>query len=300
MHKLTNLLNLWKKRTSERLEPPISFSGKDQVCLFTTLPTLHQQLTQDSLQSAIDELQSLLQSRKLLKTASGVFDSETENAVRQFQHECNLYVDGIVGPLTWAALRYPRLRCGAGVQSSELQNQVIQVQQILGNEEFYKGAVDGRFDRETEQAVKAFQRMYGLREDGIVGALTWAVLQGMRQNYPNEATPILGAVYFSRDEVGYLLNEICIIFFIVLGMSISPLSTPPGTTDVAIDFVKKLATAIALTCVIPFLPEPVFLKLQSNPKFRLLRYAPYVLIGIFSDSILHTLGKLFITLFAPK
>lgn len=35
---------------------------------------------------------------------SGVFGSQTEEAVRQFQRSSNLAVDGIVGPATWGAL----------------------------------------------------------------------------------------------------------------------------------------------------------------------------------------------------
>ncbi len=38
---------------------------------------------------------------------SSVFESTTDNAVRQFQHDHALYEDGIVGPHTWAVLTEP-------------------------------------------------------------------------------------------------------------------------------------------------------------------------------------------------
>lgn len=37
---------------------------------------------------------------------TGIFDSKTENAVREFQKANNLSIDGIVGPKTWAALGF--------------------------------------------------------------------------------------------------------------------------------------------------------------------------------------------------
>lgn len=35
---------------------------------------------------------------------TGIFDADTEHAVREFQAESNLVVDGRVGKLTWAAI----------------------------------------------------------------------------------------------------------------------------------------------------------------------------------------------------
>lgn len=51
-----------------------------------------------------------------------------------------------------------------------------QVQQRLKELGYYKGAIDGIFGRQTLQAVKNFQRDYGLVVDGIVGKKTLAKL----------------------------------------------------------------------------------------------------------------------------
>lgn len=48
--------------------------------------------------------------------------------------------------------------------------------QIELNREGFRLEEDGLFGRETEDAVKRFQREHGLYDDGIVGPLTWAAL----------------------------------------------------------------------------------------------------------------------------
>ena len=57
---------------------------------------------------------------------------------------------------------------------------VRNVQQKLKQLGFLKGNVDGDFGKATEEAVKAFQKQYGLEVDGKVGANTLAKLQTAR------------------------------------------------------------------------------------------------------------------------
>ena len=57
---------------------------------------------------------------------------------------------------------------------------VRSVQQKLKQLGFLKGTVDGDFGKATEEAVKAFQKQYGLEVDGKVGANTLAKLQTAR------------------------------------------------------------------------------------------------------------------------
>ena len=52
-----------------------------------------------------------------------------------------------------------------------------QVQQALKNAGFYQGAVDGKSGPMTKDAVKEFQRVHGLVDDGVVGKQTWAKLK---------------------------------------------------------------------------------------------------------------------------
>ena len=51
-----------------------------------------------------------------------------------------------------------------------------EIQQALKNAGFYQGSVDGKMGQLTKEAVKEFQRVHGLTDDGIVGKKTWAKL----------------------------------------------------------------------------------------------------------------------------
>lgn len=54
---------------------------------------------------------------------------------------------------------------------------VEKAQTLLNAKGFDAGKVDGIFGENTEKAVKAFQKAYGLAVDGIVGPDTWASLE---------------------------------------------------------------------------------------------------------------------------
>jgi N-acetylmuramoyl-L-alanine amidase len=103
----------------------------------------------------------------------GMFGSSTESAVRGFQQRRGLFVDGKVGPETWAELveagyslgdrvlylRYPMFR---GDDVRDLQGKL----NALG---FHAGRADGIFGERCDRAVREFQRNVGMRPDGIVG-----------------------------------------------------------------------------------------------------------------------------------
>lgn len=87
---------------------------------------------------------------------NGVFDSLTNEVVRDFQAEHRLVVDGIVGPITWRNL------LGA----------VIKIQRKLNSLEFNSGIPDGIYGAKTTDAVKRFQSFNGLNTVGVVNPRT--------------------------------------------------------------------------------------------------------------------------------
>lgn len=87
---------------------------------------------------------------------TGVFDSLTDEVVRDFQVEHKLTGDGIVGPITW----------------SVLLKEVILVQSQLNSVNFITGTPDGIFGPKTANAVIRFQSVNGLTMNGVVDPRT--------------------------------------------------------------------------------------------------------------------------------
>jgi peptidoglycan hydrolase-like protein with peptidoglycan-binding domain len=102
----------------------------------------------------------------------GKFGSQTESAVKSFQAEREITVDGIVGDITWlnideADLSNPTIKKGSK------GNPVRRAQKRLTLGGYDTGGVDGIFGAKTESAVKRFQKDFGLAQDGVVGPKTW-------------------------------------------------------------------------------------------------------------------------------
>jgi peptidoglycan hydrolase-like protein with peptidoglycan-binding domain len=108
----------------------------------------------------------------------GVFNAQLETAVKEFQQGAGLAADGVVGPLTWAALPdggpMPILRLGStGAVVSSLQNLLTNGAQ--GQWIVTPQGIDGSFGPHTKASVEAFQKWGGVTADGVVGDQTWAV-----------------------------------------------------------------------------------------------------------------------------
>lgn len=140
----------------------------------------------------------------------GIYDADTERAVRAFQKQFNLGVDGIVGRATWyrIAFIYNNVKRlseldSEGLLLDEISRQFpetlregstgpgVQLLQyflaIVG--EYYDqlprwqvNQIDGVFGPRTREAVEAYQRMMGLTVDGIVGRTTWNTLVSTYQS----------------------------------------------------------------------------------------------------------------------
>jgi len=108
------------------------------------------------------------------------YGQSTESAVREFQQERGLLVDGLIGPESWQELveagyalgdrvlylRRPPFR---GDDTRALQRRL----NVLG---FDPGREDGIFGEQTARAVHDFQTNVGIRGDGIAGPTTIAAL----------------------------------------------------------------------------------------------------------------------------
>ena len=122
-------------------------------------------------------IQYLLQAAGQTVPADGVFGASTVTAAKAFQTARGLDADGIVGPLTWAALA-PQLQQGA----SGAAVKALQVQ--LNAKRRLSLPVDGVFGAAVTTAVRDFQTHAGIGVDGIVGPTTWKNL-AWHYDYPD-------------------------------------------------------------------------------------------------------------------
>jgi peptidoglycan hydrolase-like protein with peptidoglycan-binding domain len=272
--------------------PEPSGQAGEQLTLFTQRPILHIDSTPQSMQEAINELQSALKAKGLLldpdgKYPNSKFDLETKQAVEVFQQENRLCIDGVVGPLTWACLYHPQLSRRDQDNSLEKQKAIQKLQHILRAEGLPIREQDGHFGRQTEKAVKVFQEFYGLKADGIVGAWTWTVLLGVRQKSEIQyrfGRWSFGGVFLVRlfHENWSLWEQLLKVICILLGIYLNPSKGFPEPFP-------ALIIAYGLTCITHALLETPKIKqlVQSLPSF--LKYAPYVLTGIYWASVLNAL-----------
>ncbi|MQA08481.1 MAG: N-acetylmuramoyl-L-alanine amidase [Pseudonocardiaceae bacterium] len=137
---------------------------------------------------AVAEIRSTLAALDLLPPANGAatFDGAVEHAVRTFQQRRGLMIDGIVGPATYRALRDATYRLGGRplaylVSAPVRGDDVFALQERLLELGYDAGRPNGVFGAQTEQALRNFQRDYGLNVDGICGAET---IRGLKQLSP--------------------------------------------------------------------------------------------------------------------
>lgn len=214
---------------------------------------------------------------------NGIFGTQTEDAVRQFQYIFNLTQDGIVGKATWYKIKnvfngiarlaeltadrltyedvspiYPSLltegMSGDYIKTLQYYLDVVayfypQIPDIT---------VDGYFGEKTKEAVMAFQNLQELTVDGIVGRDTWrsltnaynTVLKTIPPEYQTETSLIYPGYILSEglenDDVKRLQT---------LLQSISAVN--PSIPNVEINGVYDPTTAAAVSALQEFFGIPV-------------------------------------------
>jgi peptidoglycan hydrolase-like protein with peptidoglycan-binding domain len=113
--------------------------------------------------------------QKLGVSTDGRFGAETEEALKAYQRNNGLAVDGIAGPDTFAQMGLYELIL---LRMGSSGHVVRRLQQALVI------AADGQFGLGTEKAVKAFQQKNGLVADGIAGPETLARLALFKEITP--------------------------------------------------------------------------------------------------------------------
>lgn len=132
---------------------------------------------------AVAEVRDRLARLNLMESSpvSDVFDDVVAVAVRRFQQQRGITIDGVVGPLTFRRLEEARWNLGDRVLSYApgrvtAGDDIAQLQRGLARLGFGSGRVDGVFGSATDRALRDFQRNLGLEVDGTCGPEAWRAL----------------------------------------------------------------------------------------------------------------------------
>ena len=125
-------------------------------------------------------------------SVDGSYGAATERAVRAFQQKQNLTADGVVGQTTWNALyaawvdaqsdlggtAWPGTVLRRGDTGMEVRLVQFWLRLAADNYSALRTVtVDGSYGAATVSAVTAFQSLFGLTADGVVGRSTWNKLK---------------------------------------------------------------------------------------------------------------------------
>lgn len=196
-----------------------------------------------------------------ITNARGVYDDETRRAVESFQEIFSLPVTGIVDKATWykikryfvgvkrlseltgegltpseAALDYPerlsRGNRGEGVRTIQYYLNVI----AYFNPTLNTLPMDGDFGSATENAVREFQRFYGLPVTGVVDERTWNMLEkvyfdilgGLSPEYQGRRAKLYPGYFLTVGETGQNVTDLQ-TYLSFVGESYSELPVIPIT-----------------------------------------------------------------------
>lgn len=183
-----------------------------------------------TIQKQLNRISANYPSIPVVSIDNGIFEAQTQAAVKQFQKIFNLTQDGIVGKSTWYKIKsiYSGVKklselYSEGITISEAEqlypsvlkqgdtgSPVSILQYYLAFVGFFNSAlpvikVDGIFGPQTYNAVKDFQKLYGLQVDGIVGKETWNTLMSAYYGIIN-ALPAEYKSYSSLLYPGYIIT----------------------------------------------------------------------------------------------
>ncbi len=158
--------------------------------------------------SDVKKMQERLKELGYLKgAADGDFGAATETAVKNFQAQNGLGVDGVAGSATLTRLYSASARKAPSVTTNNTNTprptntpftsykkgdsgaEISKLQRRLKELGYLTGAADGDFGAATEAAVKAFQRNNGLTADGKAGSYTLDKLYSNSAKAAVTATP---------------------------------------------------------------------------------------------------------------
>lgn len=182
----------------------------------TTLTVNKYNLRYNSRNDYVKELQE-----KLIKLgyscgsygADGDFGADTLTAVKKYQADRKLVVDGVVGQATWSQIekditalnnaqsriatnKYSIRYGNTGAYVKELQEKLIKLGYSCGD-----AGADGDYGKDTLNALTSFQRDNSLEVDGIAGPITWNAIEKALTAKAAGTTTIIPNAAVGNNEV---------------------------------------------------------------------------------------------------
>lgn len=128
-------------------------------------------------------------------TVTGVYNAETEEAVRRYQEERKLPVTGIVDAAMWKSIAgeyrrereirkpvymrvIPTYATAFGERSDEVLILQIMLNALRVDYDYPAVPLSGIYGAQTREAVRAFQSVNGLSDTGIADRETWGRVVG--------------------------------------------------------------------------------------------------------------------------
>lgn len=135
---------------------------------------------------------------------SAEYDESVEQAVREFQRQRGITVDGVVGSETFRRLEEARWRLGDRVLSyaaahPTVGEDVLALQQRLNALGFSCGREDGHLGPQTDHAIREFQRNTGIRADGVCGPAMFRALGQLRRTVGQQSGQAVREKYSLND-----------------------------------------------------------------------------------------------------
>lgn len=166
---------------------------------------------------AVDQIIGLLADLGVLEgEVPSSYDDRVETAVRAFQQQRGLHVDGVVGPATFKRLDEARWKLGDRILTHLPGNlmagdDVFTLQRRLLELGFRVGRVDGYFGAETEHALRDFQRQIGVPADGTCGPATLKALGRLAPLVSGGAPNAMRAQLRIREDGPQLSGKVVVI-----------------------------------------------------------------------------------------
>ncbi len=194
------------------------------------------------------------------------FDDQLDAAVRAFQQQRGLIVDGIVGAVTLRSLNDARWRIGDRMLAYSLSapmtgDDVLALQERLAELGYNTGQTDGVFGPKTDSCVREFQRDRGLPDDGVFGPDTFKELTRMGRMVTGGRAQFLREQQIARKRGPGLRGKRIVIDPAFGGVDTGWVVDGVSARDLVFDIARRLEGRMTATGMETFLTRGV----RENP-----------------------------------